>query len=316
MAALFEQPEPPAPAIPRLPAASSQGWDPRWADPAGAADEPWPQGGQGGQGGAEPSAVRPVAPRLPSARPRPWWTRLQLALRERLDLDRRALVGLGLLTLVATGYAVQHFWWGRPEPVAVPAQVGGAGASAAVPDAGAVGDPADSGPGADSDADTGPPAAASSGAGAGAAAGASRSAGVVVVDVAGKVAHPGVLTLPAGSRVADALRAAGGVVPGTDTTAVNLARPLVDGEEVVVGLPGAAVGAGAAGTVSGPAAPVSLNSATAEQLDALPGVGPVLAQRILQYRAEHGGFTSVDQLRDVPGLGDRKFADLRNRVRP
>ena len=153
-----------------------------------------------------------------------------------------------------------------------------------------------------------------------------------MVDVSGKVRRPGIQRLPAGSRVADALRAAGGVRPGTNTDGLNRARFLVDGEQVLVGspapvsgpgaVPGVGTGGGGAastgGTVAGaaPTAPVSLNTATADQLDTLPGVGPVLAQHIIDYRTQHGGFRSVDELREVNGIGDRRFADLRNLVRP
>lgn len=147
------------------------------------------------------------------------------------------------------------------------------------------------------------------------------------MDVSGKVREPGIHRLPAGSRVADALRAAGGVRPGTKTDSLNRARFLVDGEQVIVGGPaavsGAAPGTGT-GTASGgaavagaaPGVPVALNTATLDQLDTLPGVGPVLAQHIIDYRTQHGGFRSVDELREVNGIGDRRFADLRNLVRP
>lgn len=128
----------------------------------------------------------------------------------------------------------------------------------------------------------------------------------------------------------DALRAAGGVRPGTNTEGLNRARFLVDGEQIVVGgaapaaVSGAAGGAnstgiaGSAGSAAGaaPTAPVSLNTATADQLNALPGVGPVLAQHIIDYRTQHGGFRSVDELRQVNGIGDRRFADLRDLVQP
>lgn len=125
----------------------------------------------------------------------------------------------------------------------------------------------------------------------------------------------------------DALRAAGGVRPGTNTEGLNRARFLVDGEQIVVGgsapaaAPGAAGGAntgGAVGSAAGaaPTAPVSLNTATADQLNTLPGVGPVLAQHIIDYRTQHGGFRSVDELRQVNGIGDRRFADLRDLVQP
>ncbi|WP_234379568.1 ComEA family DNA-binding protein, partial [Streptomyces caniscabiei] len=149
----------------------------------------------------------------------------------------------------------------------------------------------------------------------------------IVVDVGGKVRSPGIQRLPAGSRVADALRAAGGVRPGANTDGLNRARLLVDGEQVLVGTPApvagpvGAPGAGAGGTGgaaagAAPTTPVSLNTATADQLDTLPGVGPVLAQHIIDYRTQQGGFRSVDELREVNGIGDRRFADLRNLVRP
>jgi competence protein ComEA len=135
----------------------------------------------------------------------------------------------------------------------------------------------------------------------------------VTVDVAGKVARPGLRLLPRGSRVADALAAAGGPLPGTDTTALNLARPLTDGEQILVGVPAPA----AASTPGGPATgPLSLNSATPAQLDALPGVGPVLAQHIIDFRTQHGGFTSLQQLRQIPGIGPRKFTTLQPLVHP
>jgi competence protein ComEA len=140
--------------------------------------------------------------------------------------------------------------------------------------------------------------------------------GSVVVDVAGRVRRPGIVELPAGSRVADALRAAGGARPGTRTSLLNLARPLVDGEQIVVGLHVPAMPsdptAAATGTPSAGAsiAPVNLNSATAEQLDTLPGIGPVTAQAILTWRTENGRFTSVDELLEVSGIGDATLADI------
>ncbi len=152
---------------------------------------------------------------------------------------------------------------------------------------------------------------------AGGAGGAAR----IVVDVSGKVRDPGVRRLPAGSRVEDALAAAGGVRPGTDTTGLNRARVLVDGEQVVVGAPAqpppAAGPGGGAGSGPGPGpGPLSLGSATVAQLDGLPGVGPVLAQHIVDFRTARGGFRSVEELRQVDGIGERRFADLRRLVRP
>jgi competence protein ComEA len=150
---------------------------------------------------------------------------------------------------------------------------------------------------------------------------ASASGAAIVVAVAGKVRRPGVVKLAAGARVLDAVAAAGGPLPGADLGLLNLARRLTDGELIVVGLPAVPLPAGATGAGSPPAtgaeggaAVLDLNAATVEQLDGLPGVGPVLAQRIVDYRTAHGRYDSVDQLRDVDGIGDAKFAQLRDRV--
>lgn len=139
---------------------------------------------------------------------------------------------------------------------------------------------------------------------------------VVVVDVAGRVRRPGIATLPVGSRVVDALEAAGGVRRGVDLTTLNLARVLVDGEQVVVGIPPptgvaapAASGSGAAG-VAGSAPLVSLNLAGQAELEELPGVGPVTAQAILQWRTDHGPFTAVDELLEVSGIGEATLAKI------
>jgi competence protein ComEA len=137
----------------------------------------------------------------------------------------------------------------------------------------------------------------------------------VTVDVAGKVRRPGVRTLPVGSRVVDALRRAGGARGGVDLTGLNLARVLVDGEQILVGRAAAAVPGGLAGSSSASAPPatgslVNLNTATEEQLDTLPGVGPVTAQKILQWRAAHGAFSAVDELLEVDGIGEKTLADL------
>jgi competence protein ComEA len=146
-----------------------------------------------------------------------------------------------------------------------------------------------------------------------------RSAPVteLTVHVTGKVRRPGVITLPGGSRVADAVQEAGGIRGAAATGSLNLARRLVDGEQIVVGPSGTA--AVAAPTPASPGDPVTavvdLNTATPEQLEQLPGVGEVLARRIAEYRDAHGGFRSVEQLRDVSGIGERKYAEMRDKVR-
>ncbi len=143
----------------------------------------------------------------------------------------------------------------------------------------------------------------------------SPSAGRITVAVAGKVRHPGVVQLPAGSRVVDAVAAAGGVAPGAHLGLLNLAALLTDGEQVVVGLPSAAGDPGGGGSApaagsSAPGTPVNLNTATVEQLDSLPGVGAVTAQKIVDWRTANGPFQSVDQLQDVSGIGPAKYAAL------
>jgi len=160
--------------------------------------------------------------------------------------------------------------------------------------------------------------AAPSGASPAAAPAATAAGGSVVVDVAGKVRRPGVATLPAGSRVVDAIRQAGGARPGVDLTTLNLARVLVDGEQILVGV---AVPAGVAASASsqpgasaGTDALVNLNTATLEQLDGLPGVGPVTAQKILDWRGAHGAFTAIDELLEVDGIGEKTLADMAPRL--
>jgi competence protein ComEA len=153
-----------------------------------------------------------------------------------------------------------------------------------------------------------------------AAAGAGAAAVEVVVHVVGQVAAPGLVRVAAGSRVADALDAAGGATAEADLSTVNLARELVDGEQVVVLRPGEALppaagaaGVGAPGAAGGPAVaarPLDLNTADAAALDALPGIGEVLAGRILAWRNERGPFTRVDELGEVSGIGDALMAEL------
>lgn len=202
----------------------------------------------------------------------------------RTDPGRRgavALVGVALLAALAVG---AYVWHGRPQAQAIA-----------------------------------PPSVVSSPAGAGRAA-PSASATSLVIAVSGKVRRPGVVTVPAGARVIDVLKAAGGPLPGADLGMLNLARKVADGELVTVGVPVPASGGpaevgGGAPSAGDAAGPIDLNTATLAELDTLPGVGPVLAQRILDWRTEHGQFASVDQLSDVPGIGDARMAQLRELVR-
>ncbi|AKU19054.1 competence protein ComEA [Luteipulveratus mongoliensis] len=148
-----------------------------------------------------------------------------------------------------------------------------------------------------------------------------------MVHVVGQVRRPGVVRLPAGARVQDAVTAAGGATAKADLARVNLARPVVDGEQVIVPRPGEQVappasvpGAASTGSAGGPVAgagssapggPVNLNTADEAGLDGLPGVGPVIAQRIVQWRTENGRFTSVEELSEVSGIGDKLMEQLR-----
>lgn len=241
----------------------------------------------------DPRAALPPAGRTRSGPVRPaaggqlraWLAdRVPVALRG-LDPGRvglRVIAGVGVS---AATVAAAFLWLARPE--AVPAPPAASPAAQASPAGSAVGAPSPTSP-----------------------------ARTVVVHVDGKVREPGVLTLPADSRVVDALRAAGGAEDGADTSSLNLARPLVDGERILVGVPAPPAGAGGPQGVSGSAdRPIDLNLATADQLEELPGVGPVLAGRIVEYRTAHGGFRSVGQLKEVSGIGPKRFADLEDRVR-
>ena len=138
----------------------------------------------------------------------------------------------------------------------------------------------------------------------------------LVVDVGGRVRRPGLVTLSPGARVADALDAAGGVLRPRDVATVDLAARVNDGELLLIGVAGGVAPAGGTGAAaSGTTGPVDLNAATVDQLDELPGIGPVLAQRIVDWRTQHGGFRSVDDLDDVSGIGDAIFAELQPLVR-
>lgn len=243
----------------------------------------------------DPSVVPPAGRHLRAPRPGPVrrlgeWLRDQVpdTLRGRTELGSGAvLLVVGLVALAVVGAVVAALrMQGDSEPV--PVQVGQPPTSAASPLI----------------------SSAPSG-----SAGASPAAatGRVTVDVAGKVRRPGVTTLPAGSRVVDALKRAGGARAGVDLSSLNLARVLVDGEQILVGrgMPGGGVAAGISSAAPDPAgALINLNTATGEQLETLPGVGPVTAQKILDWRTANGAFSSVDELLEVDGIGDKTLAEV------
>lgn len=230
-----------------------------------------------------------------------------------------ALVGLAVLVLIAVG-VVHLSGSGSAVPLEVasaPVQQSSAGQGAGEPPAG---DPVADATGTPAPAEGSPPAETSSSA-------PEPSAGIAV-HVSGAVADPGVVELPGGARVDDALEAAGGATEEADLAAVNLARPLVDGEQVHVPVPGeeprpAPVGDSSSSRGSAdPAAPaeatdgspIDLNSADASQLEELPGVGPAIAQRIVEHREKNGPFTSVDGLLEVSGIGPATLEEIRGRA--
>ena len=234
--------------------------------------------------------------------------RLPPTLQGRVQLGSSHLTVVALL--VAAALAVTAWWVIRADGdgTVVPTASGTSGIAVSdLPVAAPAASASQSPPGIATGAPTGAPTGSSSAAPAGGAA-------PVVVDVAGKVRRPGIATLPVGSRVVDALKAAGGARRGVDTTGLNLARVLVDGEQIVVGVPPppgvAAPAASAPGTAPSAGPMVNLNTATQAQLETLPGVGPVTAESILAWRTDNGGFTSVDELLEVDGIGEATLADL------
>lgn len=232
--------------------------------------------------------------------------------------SRPAVVVLAALAFLALAiFGARVFLSRQPDAVsAAPASVKG---TASLPDAPRSASSARSAPS--------PPATAGPG-------GASATSGPWSVHVVGAVASPGVVTVQPGARVADAIEAAGGLTKQADTRAVNLARAVADGEQIIVLKPGESPPAASSVpvppatapvpestlTASGSASPgtqqqVDLNSADLAALDSLPGVGPVLAQRIIDWRTEHGRFSSVDELGEVSGIGDKVLERLRPKVR-
>ncbi len=201
-------------------------------------------------------------------------------------LTRRQAIALAVVALVAV-FAAAHL-------------LGGKGA-ASVTDGTTADIPALTAPSATSSSEAAAPASAAS---------------IVVVDVAGAVHRPGLYHLPQGARIADAIARAGGVTKHADQALVNLAAPLADGEQVVVPSSTCREPRRRSPPAGGPSptSPVDLNSATVEQLDALPGVGPVTAQKIIDYRTQNGPFRSVDDLDAIPGIGPARIDNLRGLV--
>jgi competence protein ComEA len=203
------------------------------------------------------------------------------SLRERLSsLSRGELIGLAVVLALTLGGAVLWYVRSLPSPVQVRSSVGAGPAAGTSPSP-------------------------------------SPEAAPIIVDVAGWVRNPGVYEFHEGDRVIDAIEAAGGARDGALLDTLNLAAPLADGTQVLVPkrLPGQVTGAAPAGVASGSAGgPINVNTATAADLEALSGIGEVLAQRIVDYRTEHGPFASVDDLLDVSGIGDAILADIRDQV--
>jgi competence protein ComEA len=255
------------------------GWVPEDDDPDDS--DRW-HAGAGGDGGFEPD--EPDEPDEPAAQlPRGLGRHRAPDRTVRWDPGRGGARSLWVAGLVAAVVLVAWTWWDRPrvEPVGDAAQVTSSSAAESGPTPRPVGE-------------------------------AASTSSTVVVSVVGLVARPGLVTLPSGARVADAVEAAGGLLPEADPATVNLAVVVTDGEQIAVGVSaviGVAPPAGAAGDGR-----IDLNTADAAELDALPGIGPVLAERIVDYRTRHGPFRSVEQLEDVPGIGPSKAAELAERV--
>ena len=265
--------------------------------------------GRGGRhAAAGDGADARVRPREPLRRP------AEPLFDTRVAPSRLAVIGaVGLLVLaglVLGGRVVFARAQADPQPVASTADSAGSQGSSST------------GTGASGERATGTAAAAGGGT---AATSSATAASTLVVQVVGQVKSPGVVRVPGGARVLDAVQAAGGALGSADLSAINLARPVTDGEQIQVPKPGESItatpGTAAAGTgttAAGAASAttvVDLNTADAAALDTLPGVGPVLAQRILQWRAQNGRFTSIEELGEVSGIGEKLLAQLTPLVR-
>jgi competence protein ComEA len=237
----------------------------------------------------EAAPVVPVPGRHAARRARPAPSLVPEALRGRVVLGPAQLSVVAVV--VALGLAVTCWWVVRGDAQRVEAPALSASTGALVSQSPLT--------------DASPVAAAPTGS-------AAASGTTVTVDVTGKVRRPGIVVLDTGARVVDALEAAGGAKPGVDLSGLNLARLLVDGEQVLVGQPPpAGVLASAVPTAGSPGGPlVNLNTAGQAELEALPEVGPVTAQAIMAWREQHGGFTSVDELLEVDGIGDATLGQL------
>jgi competence protein ComEA len=237
--------------------------------------------------GAEPESIparaeapEPVGPPDEPALPEGLGRHRAPGTATRVDAGRRGALALWAAAVLTVAVVLGWTWLQRP--VVEPAPATGEPAVSSAPASAAVGE-------------------------------AAGSSSTLVVSVVGQVARPGLVTLSTGARVADAVEAAGGFLPGADSASVNLAAPVSDGEQIAVDVPGVAGPAAAGAPAAAPAGvggTVDLNAAGVAELDALPGIGPVLAQRIVDHRTRNGPFRSVGELDDVPGIGPAIAAAL------
>lgn len=242
------------------------------ADAGGEAEQP-----DGAANAAEPVAARPRA--------------VGSGARVRWHPGRPGAAAMCLVAVLAAVLSAGLTWWFRPEP----SGVDGVDMQPSAGSAGLVADSTSDEPVADGATDSGPGTGTSQ----------------LVVSVIGLVHQPGLVTVEDGSRVADAINAAGGALPEADLSTVNLARLLVDGEQIAVGIAGSSLPGGDASEAQGL---VNLNTASQAELEALPGIGPVLAQRIIDYRDDNGGFSAVEQLREISGIGPSLYEDIADLV--